>query len=95
MAKYTVTVPIKLEADVEADNAEDAAKAISQIVRFHRFWAGLTLYGVQIIGWRPTVDRSPFANAITADKHCITLNEMEIYAELDAADNEITAAATA
>ena len=95
MPKFTVTVPIRLEADVEANSAADAAKAISQIVKFHRYWMGLTLYGVQITGWSPTVDRSPFTNGITADKHCITLNEMEIYAELDAADNEITAAATA
>jgi hypothetical protein len=86
MPKFTVTVPIKFEVEVlQAANAEDAAKAISQIVNFDRRWCWITFSDVEITSWRPKVE------AVTG-KHCITLNEIEFYSTVYAAEKIDTAA---
>jgi hypothetical protein len=85
--KYTVYLPITLEAEVEADSAETAAKAISRIVTFNHRWSALALRCVDIIGWRPEIEE-------VTGPHCITLREIEVYANLDQVQGG-TAAATA
>jgi hypothetical protein len=84
--RFTVTLPIYVEAEVEAANAADAVKAISHIIEFGRYWNCLVLRNVNVLSWYPTVDRHAMA-----DKHCITLNRIDVYADVGA--EEITAAA--
>ena len=94
MPKYTVTIPVMFEAKVEANNAADATNAISQIVKVSNRWGRICFHGVNDLDWHPIVNHDPIVNAM-ADKNCITLNEIEIYAEVDAMPEEEIAAATA